>query len=178
MKFENYELRIITQEDAVPFFQLIENNRARLEDFFAGVLSKTKNLADTEIFIADIIEKHIAKSYYPYVIIDTGTQGLIGYIDAKNIDWSIPKAEFGYFIGEDYTGKGIASNALGLISDYFFSELGMIKLLLRIYEGNKASRRAAEKCGFIAEGTIRKDYRTTRGEVVDMMYYGKINGLF
>lgn len=33
----------------------------------------------------------------------------------------------------------------------------------------------AEKCGFIPEGLIRNDYKKSNGEIVDLIYYGKIN---
>lgn len=178
MKFEKYEVRIIKEEDMLSFFQLIENNRIRLEDFFAGIVSKTNKLTDTEIFIEEIIDRSINRTYFPYVVIDTGTQKPVGYIDVKNIDWSIPKAELGYFMDEKYTGKGLATNTVNLVINYLFNELRFVKLFLRIHEQNKSSRRLAEKCGFITEGIIRKEYKTTSGKIVDLMYYGKINHEF
>jgi RimJ/RimL family protein N-acetyltransferase len=30
------------------------------------------------------------------------------------------------------------------------------------------------KNGFELEGTIRNDYRTTKGEIVDLNYYGRV----
>lgn len=174
MKFEKYEVRLIKKEDVLPYFQLIENNRPRLEDFVAGIVSKTKNRTDTEIFIDEIIEKNTNRTYFPYVVIDTSNQEFVGYIDVKSIDWNIPKAELGYFIDEKYAGKGVATNALNLIINHFFNELKFIKLLLRIHQDNKSSLRIAEKCGFTIEGTIRKDYKKTNGEIVDFLYYGKI----
>lgn len=174
MKFDNYEIRLIKKEDALPYFQLIENNRPRLEDFIAGIVSKTKNCNDTEIFIDEILEKNTNKSYFPYVVINTRNQEFVGYIDVKSIDWDIPKAEIGYFIDKKYTGKGITANALNLIIYHFFNELKFVKLLLRIHQDNTLSRRVADKCGFTIEGTIRKDYKKTNGEIVDFLYYGKI----
>jgi RimJ/RimL family protein N-acetyltransferase len=175
MKFEKYELRLIKKEDALPFFQLIENNRPRLEDFIAGIVSKTKNYTDTEIFIDEVIERNLNKTYFPYVIIDTSNQEFIGFFDVKNIDWNIPKAEIGYFIDEKHTGKGLAEKSLNKIIDTFFLNLKFSKLVLRIHPDNKSSIYVAEKCGFIAEGLIRNDYKKSNGEIVDLIYFGKIN---
>lgn len=174
MNFEKYEVRLLKKEDTLTYFQLIENNRSRLEDFVAGIVSKTKNRTDTEIFIDEIIEKNTNRTYFPYVVIDNGNQEFVGFIDVKNIDWNIPKAEIGYFIDKKYTGKGIAENVLNLIINHFFNKLKFVKLLLRIHQDNKSSIRLAEKCGFTIEGTIRKDYKTTKGKIVDLIYYGKI----
>ena len=75
---------------------------------------------------------------------------------------------------EAYAGKGIAKKAFGLFCDYCFKEFGFHKLFLRTHESNVAARRAAESCGFQQEGIIRQDYNTTSGEVVDLIYYGKL----
>lgn len=175
MEFENYNIRIIKKEDTQSYFELIENNRPRLEDFISGIVSKTKCIQDTEVFIDEIIEKNTNEAYYPYVIIETISNEMIGFFDVKNIDWNIPKAEIGYFIDKNHTGKGIAKNTLNEIVSHFFSNHKFSKFLLRIHCENKASINVAEKCGFINEGTIRRDYKKTNGEIVDMMYFGKIN---
>lgn len=175
MEFENYNIRIIKKEDTQSYFELIENNRPRLEDFISGIISKTKSTNDTEVFIDEIIEKNTNEAYYPYVIIETINNEMIGFFDVKNIDWNIPKAEIGYFIDKNHTGKGIAKKALNEIVSHFFSNLKFSKFLLRIHHDNKASINVAEKCGFTIEGTIRRDYKKTNGEIVDMMYFGKIN---
>ena len=117
MKFENYEVRLIEKKDTLSYFQLIENNRPRLEDFIAGIVSRTKNSTDTEIFIDEIIEKNLNKTYFPYLVIDTNNREFVGFLDVKNIDWNIPKAEIGYFIDKKHTGKGLAEKALNKIID-------------------------------------------------------------
>ena len=112
VEFENYKIRILEKNDTQSYFELIENNRPRLEDFISGIISKTKSTNDTEVFIDEIIEKYINKAYYPYVIIETINNEMIGFFDVKNIDWNIPKAEIGYFIDKNHKGKGIAKKAL------------------------------------------------------------------
>lgn len=173
MRFENYELRLLAKKDVLSFFQLIESNRTRLEDFIAGILSRTKNLSDTQIFVEEVIQKRESKSYFPYVLINNDNNELIGFFDVKNIDWNIPKAEIGFFIDKNYTGKGLASIYLNLITNEYFDNLGFKKLLLRIHQDNSQSVKVAVNCGFVKEGNIRNDYKKTNGVLVDMIYYGK-----
>jgi RimJ/RimL family protein N-acetyltransferase len=175
MKFEKYEIRLIKKEDAFPYFQLIENNRPRLEDFIAGIASKTKNRTDTEIFMDEIIEKNTNRTYFPYIIIDTSNEKFVGFFDVKNIDWNIPKAEIGYFIDKNYTGKGLASNFLKTMISHYLNNLEFKKIVLRIHKENIPSIKVAENCGFEKEGIIKNDYKKMNGEVVDMIYYGKTN---
>ena len=174
MIFENYKIKLLDKDDAEIFFKLIDKNRVRLEDFFAGTVSKTQTLKDTLTYAVEIEKKIVSKQYFPYMITDTNTSEFIGLVDVKNIDWNIPKAELGSFIDYDYQGKGIVSKATNLVIEHIVSEYKFIKLLCRANSRNKASIAVILKNGFELEGTIRKDYRTTKGEVVDLNYYGRV----
>ncbi len=172
--FGNYTVRLIQITDLENYFSLIENNRKRLEDFFTGTVSRTRTFEDTENFLREIIQKRYAKLYYAFVIENNENKELVGFIDIKNIDWNIPKAELGFYTDEQYAGKGITSIAFSLFVDYCFDHFGFAKLFLRTHESNFAAQKLAEKSGFQIEGKIRKDYKTTKGEIVDLIYYGKI----
>ena len=172
MKFDNYLLRPIEKKDVQGYFELIDNNRKRLEDFFAGTVAKNRSLEDTRIFVPEVIQKAAGRTYFSFVIIDTITNTIVGYTDIKNIDWNIPKAEIGYFIDKDYESKGIISKAVTKIIEYCFNELKLRKIFLRTHESNIGSIRIAEKHGFQQEGIIRSDYKTTSGKIIDVIYYG------
>lgn len=172
--FDHYTVRLIELRDLEKYFSLIDNNRKRLEDFFTGTVSRTRTFEDTESFLKEIIQKRYAKLYYAFVIEDNENKEFVGFIDIKNIDWNIPKAELGCYTDERYAGKGITSNAFSSFVDYCFNHFGFAKLFLRTHESNLAAQKLAEKSGFQIEGKIRKDYKTTKGEVVDLIYYGKI----
>jgi ribosomal-protein-alanine N-acetyltransferase len=64
-------------------------------------------------------------------------------------------AEVGYFIGEEYWNKGIATKALGLICEYGFQNLDIIRIHTGVYDHNLASQRVLEKCGFVREGVFK-----------------------
>lgn len=174
MQFDNYVIRLLTEKDAEKYFTLVENNRKRLEDFFSGTVAKTKTVKDTKNFLTELMERIVAKTFFPYGIIDKDTNEIIGYMHVMNLDWNIPKAEIGFFIDADFAGKGIITKALTVLMDYYFETLQFNKLFLRTHKTNIAARALAEKCGFEIEGTLRKDYKTTSGELVDLIYYGKI----
>ena len=62
-----------------------------------------------------------------------------------------------------------------LFIDYCFAEYQFKKIFLRTHHSNIAAQRIAIACGFDIEGTIRMDYKTTSGEIVDLIYFGKLN---
>lgn len=175
MQFDNYSIRLLSIQDLDHFFQLVEKNRQRLEDFFTGTVSRTKTIEDTQYFIIDMIQRSKDKIYFPYVIVDNSNDKVIGFLDLKNIDWNIPKSELGLYIDADYANKGITTKALRLFCEFCFEEYEFKKMFLRTHQNNLAARSVAEKCGFEIEGTIRRDYKTTSGEIVDLIYYGKLN---
>ncbi len=174
MTFDTYKLELLQAGQATLFFHLIDRNRARLEDFFAGTVSKTKTLEDAILYGNSIQMKIKEKSYFPFIISDNRTDEFIGLVDVKNIDWNVPKAELGLFIDEKYEGKGIATKATKILVDHLIGKYSFKKLLCRASSRNLGSVTVIEKCGFELEGTIRNDYRTTKGEIVDLNYYGRV----
>lgn len=175
MHFSHYTIRLIAIEDLEDYFSLIQSNRQRLEDFFAGTVAITKTLEKTKTHLGNVIMLNQKKNYYSFVVIDDTTHKLIASLQVKNMDWSIPKAELGYYIDKSYEGKGVITKALSFIGDFCFNELGLAKLYIRTHESNTGSIKVAEKNGFLLEGIIRKDYKTTKGELVDLLYYGLVN---
>lgn len=65
--------------------------------------------------------------------------------------------EVGYeLFNKDYSGKGYMSEALLLFCAYMFSIRPINRIQVNVMEGNSASRKVAEKCGFTYEGTMRR----------------------
>lgn len=73
----------------------------------------------------------------------------------KGSDVYRKSAEVGYFIGEEYWGKGIATIALTLACEYGFNQLDVIRIHAGVYEHNLASQRVLEKAGFVKEGVFK-----------------------
>ncbi len=170
---ENFNIVDFDTQKSKAFFNLIDANRARLEDFFAGTVSRTITQEDTNNYCGVIDQKVKDKSYFPYIITNKQDE-FIGLIDVKNISWNVPKAEIGYFIDVNYEGKGIISKAVGSVIDYLIETYQFNKLLCRVSRKNQGSINVALKNNFQLEGTIRNDYRTTKGEIVDLNYYGRV----
>jgi RimJ/RimL family protein N-acetyltransferase len=80
--------------------------------------------------------------------------GGIGLI--PNSDVYVMSAEIGYWIGESYWGKGIATEAIRQIIEYVFYNFDIIRIYAEVFENNKSSMRALEKNGFYLEGVRRK----------------------
>lgn len=176
MQFDHYTIRPLAMDDLDLYYALIDRNRPRLESYFVGTVARTRTYADTELYMAERLQLAAERTYLPFVLYDNDAGQFAGFLDVKNIDWNIPKAELGCYADEAYAGKGITTHALELFTRYCFTELGFEKLFLRTHETNTAARKMAEKCGFQVEGILRKDYKTVSGELLDLVYYGKLKG--
>lgn len=173
-EFENYKVINFNCNDFESFFNLVNNNRVRLNDFFSGTVAYTKTLSETKKYCDLIKQKIDDKSYFPFVVVDLQSNNIIGWIDVKNIVWNIPKAEIGYFIDKDFEGKKIISKSLNYVLAYIEAEYQFKKLLCRVSKENISSIQVALNNGFEFEGTIKADYKTTNNEIVDLNYYGKL----
>lgn len=102
----------------------------------------------------------------------------IGNIKLGPIDHNHLTGDIGLLIGERaHWGKGFAGNAIKLLSDYAFQELGLIKLTAGCYSSNEGSRRAFLNVGFIEEGR-RIHQCCLDGLREDAVLLGKVNPSF
>ncbi len=81
--------------------------------------------------------------------------------------------ELGYYLAEEYWGKGIISNAIFEICNYVFENSDIMRIFAEPFSNNIASCKALEKNNFKYEGTLIKNaYKN--GTFVDMKMYSKI----
>jgi [ribosomal protein S5]-alanine N-acetyltransferase len=64
--------------------------------------------------------------------------------------------ELGYFVGETFWGKGIATNAIQTIVEHIQKNYSVNRVMARVYAYNKASMKALQKAGFHLEGIQEK----------------------
>lgn len=86
--------------------------------------------------------------------------------------WKAHSAEIGYWVGEAYWGKGIATEALRMMSDIALSSLKYRKLFAPVFAPNQASMRVLEKCGFSLEGVLKREV-VKGGQFFDLHHYAK-----
>lgn len=79
-------------------------------------------------------------------------------------------AELGYYVAEEYWGKGIMTKAVKQICEYVFDISDIIRIYAEPFACNRASCRVLEKAGFQYEGTLRSN-AIKNGKVLDMKMY-------
>jgi ribosomal-protein-alanine N-acetyltransferase len=82
-------------------------------------------------------------------------------------------AEIGYWIGEPFWGRGIATAVLERATAYGFATLRLERIQASVYEGNLASARVLEKVGYTFEGRLRRSIFKD-GKMLDSYLYARI----
>lgn len=125
------------------------------------------------------VRKYIEKMNYDpdiifLAIIRKDNQNHIGNIKLGPINWNHKYAEIGVMIGDENSwGKGYASEAIKLISDFGFNYLKLHKITAGIYEENIGSIKAFLKAGFFIEG-MRYKHFFFKGKYVNHILLAKI----
>lgn len=102
------------------------------------------------------------------VDIDGKAVGSIGAFRQGNIHFRT--AELGYYIAEEYWGKGIMTEAVKQLCEKLFAQTDILRIFAEPFADNVGSRRVLEKSGFLLEG-IMKYNAFKNGKVLDMALY-------
>ncbi len=98
-----------------------------------------------------------------------GLAGGIGYSLKSDVERI--GAEVGYWLGYEYWGRGIGTEALRIVTGYAFRTHDELRRLFAVpYSGNSGSARILEKVGYRLEGTLRQSV-IKEGQVLDQWMY-------
>ena len=98
-----------------------------------------------------------------------------GVISLHTINIKNHAAEIGYWIEKSMRGKGIASIATSLITDYGFTTLGFRRIDGLADVENLASQKVLMKAGFEKEGILRNKVTREDGRQIDMALFAATN---
>jgi RimJ/RimL family protein N-acetyltransferase len=82
-------------------------------------------------------------------------------------------AQFGYWLGQPYWGRGITTAAARATSDALLESFDVVRLEAPVFAWNPASMRVLEKCGFVREGVLRRSVYKD-GEIIDAVLYARV----
>jgi RimJ/RimL family protein N-acetyltransferase len=106
----------------------------------------------TEADAAAFVQRAVSESEAAWAIEEAASGALAGAIGAT----PGTESEIGYWIGEPFRGRGMASDAIRLIVERLRG-LGVRKVRAHVFPENPASSRALVKNGFVRTGQIERD---------------------
>jgi len=105
------------------------------------------------------------------VIANTGDDAYLGEVllFAQEHDCG----EIAYVVAASARGRGVATEAVRLVTEWAFASLGLERIQLKIDQRNAASIRVAEKAGYQREGLLRSVVNI-RGNRIDGLVYSRL----
>ena len=161
-------LKPLRFKDSLEFYNLVDRNRAYLKEWLTWV-DKVKEVSDSKEFIKFTLKQaHDDMGFQAAIWYKGQLAGIIGFYSYNHEN---REASIGYWIGEEFSGKGIMSRATIAIINYGFSEMNLNRIEIRCAEYNVASQNIPKKLGFTQEGLLR-EIQLLKGEFVNQYVFG------
>lgn len=168
LQTENILLRPYTISDARALV-LLANNRKISKNLRDG-FPYPYILKDAENFINRCLEKETQSIFA--IVYNGALAGSIGLHPQEDVYKRT--AELGYFVGEEFWNKGIATKSVALIIEFGFESLHLTRIFAGIFEHNKASMKILEKNNFALE-CIKRKAVFKNNQILDEHYYAIVN---
>lgn len=162
----NCKIRKWKLSDAKDLASVISNKK--IQDNLRDGLPYPYTEQDATDYISAMLSEDENETFAFAITIDNKAIGSIGAFRQKNIHRHT--AEIGYYIAEEYWGKGLMTEAVKQICSYIFDKSNIVRIYAEPFSYNKASCRVLEKAGFLYEGTLR----SKNGKTIDMLMYSRL----
>jgi [ribosomal protein S5]-alanine N-acetyltransferase len=144
------ELRPLQESDNVALANLANNKK--IWNNVRDAMPHPYSLENADFFI-NLVRKE-NPNHILAITLEGVFCGMIG-LHRQNDVYRL-SAELGYWIGEPFWGKGIATAAVQSMVKLGFETLELRRIYAGVFEHNLASMHVLEKCGFEKEGILRK----------------------
>jgi ribosomal-protein-alanine N-acetyltransferase len=124
---------------------------------------------DARDWLASIVRREPENNF----AIDVAGEAVGGIGFTVQPDVGHRSAEIGYWLGEKFWGRGIATDALIAMTDHAFANYDICRIYAYVFGWNGASARVLEKAGYTLEGRLRKSV-TKDGQTIDNLIYAII----
>lgn len=148
-------LKQLEPADAAEMYWLTDTNRTYLREWLPW-LDYIHKVEDTAGFIHATIDQHNRNQGTHYGIWYNGR--LAGTMGVHNLDWINKKTSLGYWLGAQFQGKGLMTEAVATYIDrLIFGSWDLEKVTIQAATGNHKSRSIPERLGFQLEGILRRN---------------------
>lgn len=148
-------------------------NNPRIAENLRNAFPSPYALADARRYIAGCIEAGDERQLMRAVVVGGRAAGSVSVVLQSDVYEK--SAELGYFLAEEYWGRGIMTAAVKRICAEAFQAFDLVRIYAEVYEPNRASRRVLEKAGFTYEGTMRSGVYKN-GKILSYRMYALLRG--
>lgn len=167
---DSIDLMPLALRDGDELFELIDRNRLYLRRWLPWLDNVTRS-HDTRAFIRAAQSQASQNNGTQLAICFTGR--IIGIVGHHQIDWRNRLTSLGYWVGQEFQGKGLVTNATRALVGHAFDEINLNRVEIRCAVGNRKSQAIPIRLGFRPEGQLR-DAEWLYDHFVDHVIYGML----
>lgn len=150
---EVLELSLLDESRAGELFELIDVNRAYLREWLPW-LDNSRYIQNTIDFIKLSKKQYCDNMSMNLAVCKKGA--IAGMISLHRFDWPNRSTHIGYWLSENYQGRGLITRSCRGLTDYAFNNMGLNRVEIRCAPGNSKSRAIPKRLGFKEEGVMRQ----------------------
>lgn len=152
-RIEGLYLTLAEPRHASRLFKLVDENRIHLRQWLPW-LDQNTTIEDSENFLRNCQASYAAQSQLN-VLMFYGEE-LVGTTGFNSISHLNHSADIGYWLSQQYTGRGFMTAAVEKLIEIGFREYGLNRQVIRAMTHNASSRNIAVRLGFTHEGCQRQ----------------------
>lgn len=145
---EEIELRLPRRRDAPAHVELLARNRVHLGKWLCWARNE-RTIDQERAAIHSLRLAYANEESLTFAIWYRGC--FAGFTGLYAIDQQSLTASLGYWLGEEFVGKGIVSRASASVLQHAFDVLKLVRIEADPHEGNHASMATLERLGFVKE---------------------------
>ena len=149
---QDLSLNLLTKEDAPRLFSLVKDNAPYLKEWLSW-LDTVHSEQDSLNYINFSRQQFLNSEGAPFGIFYLGS--LVGTCGYNSFNWNQKLTTIGYWLEEEYQGKGIMTKVCKALTDLAFHQLGMELVDIRMAPGNLKSKAIPIRLGFQYIATIK-----------------------
>lgn len=161
-------LEFLAEADAPTLFALVDANRERLRKWLPW-LDGMQAEGDSLQFIRAAREAFLRSGCAVCGVWADGR--LAGVASHNRIDRHNRTAYLGYWLGNEFTGRGLMTACVRALVGHAFASLGLNKVVILVATENARSQAIPDRLGFSREGVLR-DGEQLYGRFVDSTVNG------
>lgn len=164
---QRLRLRAMTHDDAPALIPIYGDPEVRR----LGYAPPMAGLEDARAVVDETLRLAREGTLFHWGLALRADDVVVGHCTLFQIDRKHGRAEVGYSLRRDLWGRGIVSEALGVLIAFAFDTVGLRRLEADVDPRNAGSLRVLEKHGFVREGLLRERWHQ-EGEIQDAVVFG------
>lgn len=175
LRGERVLVRPYCESDAEALHEAVDESREHIRPWLPWAEGH-QTIEETRDWIIRCMAHWLLREGLPLGIWEIGTGRYLGGTGVHPRNWEIGYFEIGYWLRHSAEGHGYMQEAVRLIVDFAFEQLGAQRVEIRCDARNRRSAAVAERLGFVREAHLRHHERAPDGSLRDTLIFALIPG--